>query len=142
MNWNKFALFAGGVLFGTAGIKILGSKDAKKVYTQTTAAVLRAKDSVMTTYTTVKENAEDILADAKEINEKRAEAEKKTEGIDPELLAKYRAIKQHCARPIAKLYGDQCGGCNMNIPQASLRAFKNGAKMIECENCGRMLIQL
>ena len=63
-------------------------------------------------------------------------------GIDPELLAKYRAIKQHCARPIAKLYGDQCGGCNMNIPQASLRAFKSGAKMIECANCGRMLIQL
>ena len=53
-----------------------------------------------------------------------------------------QAIKQHCARPIAKLYGDQCGGCNMNIPQASLRAFKSGAKMIECENCGRMLIQL
>ena len=76
----------------------------------------------------------------KGLEQKRAEAEKKTEGIDPELLAKYRAIKQHCARPIAKLYGDQCGGCNMNIPQASLRAFKNGAKMIECENCGRMLI--
>lgn len=78
----------------------------------------------------------------KGLEQKRAEAEKKTEGIDPELLAKYRAIKQHCARPIAKLYGDQCGGCNMNIPQASLRAFKSGAKMIECENCGRMLIQL
>ena len=78
----------------------------------------------------------------KGLEQKRAEAEKKTEGIDPELLVKYRAIKQHCARPIAKLYGDQCGGCNMNIPQASLRAFKNGAKMIECENCGRMLIQL
>ena len=75
MSWNKFALFAGGVLFGTAGIKILGSKDAKKVYTHTTAAILRAKDSVMTTYTTAKENAEDILADAKEINENRAAAE-------------------------------------------------------------------
>ena len=78
----------------------------------------------------------------KGLEQKRAEAEKKTEGIDPELLAEYRAIKQHCARPIAKLYGDQCGGCNMNIRQASLRAFKSGAKMIECENCGRMLIQL
>ena len=41
----------------------------------------------------------------KGLEQKRAEAEKKTEGIDPELLAKYRAIKQHCARPIAKLYG-------------------------------------
>ena len=65
---DKVAVFAGGVLFGTAGLKVLGSKDAKKVYTQGTAAVLRAKDCVMTTVTTVKENADDILADAKENN--------------------------------------------------------------------------
>ncbi|MDD3279101.1 MAG: DUF6110 family protein [Lachnospiraceae bacterium] len=70
--WEKVGLFAGGVLFGTAGVKILGSKDAKKAYTHTTAAVLRAKESVMTNVTKVKENADDILADAKAINEERA----------------------------------------------------------------------
>lgn len=74
--FGKLGLFAGGVLFGTAGIKILSSKDAKKVYTHTTAAVLRAKESVMTTVTKVRENADDILADAKAINEQRAAAEK------------------------------------------------------------------
>ena len=31
---KKLGLFAAGVLFGTAGIKLLGSKDAKKVYAQ------------------------------------------------------------------------------------------------------------
>ena len=71
---KKLGLFAAGLLFGTAGIKVLSSKDAKKVYTHTTAAVLRAKDSVMETVTTVRENAEDIYADAKAINEQRAEA--------------------------------------------------------------------
>jgi len=70
---KKLGLFAAGVLFGTAGIKVLSSKDAKKIYTHTTAAVLRAKDSVMETVTTVRENAEDIYADAKAINEQRAE---------------------------------------------------------------------
>ena len=70
---KKLGLFAAGVLFGTAGIKLLSSKDAKKVYTHTTAAVLRAKDSVMETVTTVRENAEDIYVDAKAINEQRAE---------------------------------------------------------------------
>ena len=70
---KKFGLFAAGVLFGTAGIKMLSSKDANKVYTHTTAAVLRAKDSVMETVTTVRENAEDIYADAKAINEQRVE---------------------------------------------------------------------
>lgn len=70
--WGKLGLFAGGVLFGTAGINILGSKDAKKAYTHTTAAALRAKECVMTTVTKVKENADDILADAKAINAQRA----------------------------------------------------------------------
>lgn len=69
---NKFAAFAGGLLFGTAGLKILSSRDAKKVYVHTTAAVLRAKDCVMATATAVKEGAEDIYADAKALNEKYA----------------------------------------------------------------------
>ena len=75
MKWDKLALFAGGALFGSAGVKLLTSKDAKKVYTHTTAAVLRVKECVMTTATCVKENAEDILVDAKQINENRAVAE-------------------------------------------------------------------
>ena len=40
---------------------------------KTVAAVLRAKDCVMTTVTSTKENCGDILADAKAINEQRAE---------------------------------------------------------------------
>lgn len=71
LKWKKIALFAGGVLFGTAGLKVLGSSDAKKVYTNCTAAALRAKDSVMAVTTKVQENAEDILAEAKEINQMR-----------------------------------------------------------------------
>lgn len=70
--WKKLGLFAGGVLFGTAGIRVLSSKDAKKCYTHATAAVLRAKENVMETVTTVRENCDDILAEAKEINEQRA----------------------------------------------------------------------
>lgn len=73
---KKTGIFAAGVLFGTAGIKVLSSKDAKKVYTNCTAAVLRAKEYVMKTATSVQENAEDIYAEAQQINEQRnAEAE-------------------------------------------------------------------
>lgn len=75
LDWKKIALFAGGTLFGSAGIKLLSSKDAKKVYTYATAAVLRMKDSVMETVTVVQENCGDILADAKDMNEARAAAE-------------------------------------------------------------------
>ena len=65
-------LFAAGILFGTAGIKILSSKDAKKVYTHCTAAVLRAKECVMNIVANAQENAEDIYAEAQQINEERA----------------------------------------------------------------------
>ena len=73
-DWKKAALFVGGALFGSAGIKILTSSDAKKAYTHSTAAVLRMKDCVMENVTRVQENCSDILADAKEINEARATA--------------------------------------------------------------------
>ena len=75
-DWKKTGIFAAGVASGTAGIKVLSSKDAKKFYTNCTAAALRAKECVMKTVSTVQENAEDILADAKDINEERvAQAE-------------------------------------------------------------------
>lgn len=73
--YKGIALFVGGTLFGSAGFKLLSSKDAKKVYTHTTAAALRVKESVMETVTCVQENAADILAAAKQINEDRAQAE-------------------------------------------------------------------
>lgn len=82
--YKGLGLFAGGTLFGSAGIKLLSSKDAKKVYTHTTAAVLRIKETVMETVTTVQENAADILASAKEINEQRAQAEDATEADSAE----------------------------------------------------------
>ncbi len=69
---GKIALFLGGTLFGSAGFKILGSKDAKKVYTHVTAAVPRGKDQIMHDVETVQESCSDILADAKAINEARA----------------------------------------------------------------------
>ena len=75
MIWKATGLFAAGVAFGTAGIKMLSSKDAKKAYTHSTAAVLRAKDCVMKTVSTIQENAGDIYADAKAINDERAAAE-------------------------------------------------------------------
>lgn len=72
---GKLALFIGGTLFGSAGLRILSSKDARKVYTHVTAAALRCKDEVMKHVELIQEGCSDILADAKDLNAKRAEAE-------------------------------------------------------------------
>ena len=94
INWKKPGLFAAGVLFGTAGIKLLSSKDAKKVYTECTAAVLRAKDCVMKTVTTVQENAGDIYADAQQINEDRKAAEEPFEDEAAESETEFKETEE------------------------------------------------
>ena len=73
--YSKLACFVGGALFGSFGVKLLASKDAKNVYVHATAAGLRMKDSVMETVTNVQENVADILASAKDLNEERAAKE-------------------------------------------------------------------
>ncbi len=72
---KKTGIFAAGVLFGTAGIRVLCGRDAKKVYTYCTAAVLRAKECIMDTVSCIQENAEDIYAEAVQMNEERTAGE-------------------------------------------------------------------
>ena len=73
MLTGKLAMFAFGTLFGSAGFKILASRDARKVYTHATAAALRCKKEVMRNVDEIQ--AACILADAKELNAQREAAE-------------------------------------------------------------------
>ena len=84
--WSIVGKIACGFVLVTAGVGILGSKDAKKCYTHITAAAYRCKDSVMETYTNIKENCQDISADAKEINEKRYKEEREKEIADAKAI--------------------------------------------------------
>jgi len=119
---KRFGLFAAGVLFGTAGLKVLGSKDARKFYPQTTAAALRAKDCVMATVTTVRECADDIYADAKAINEQRAEAEAE-------------AVVEDAAAEVARL---RCSGCRVGaVFFGSSGNYPNAEKIY-----GRQLVRI
>ena len=83
-GWQQPEHFAAGVLFGTAGIRLLTSKDAKKAYTHATAAVLRAKDCVLDEAAKLQENCSDIYAEAKEINEVREAEEIFEDGMEVE----------------------------------------------------------
>ena len=71
MDWKKIGLFAGGILMGSYGVRILSSRDAKCDNRHTAAAVLHMKESVMKDVTTSREKEEDIAAAAKDINEER-----------------------------------------------------------------------
>lgn len=90
INKKDTGVFAAGLLFGTAGVKLLSSKDAKKLYTNCTAAVLRAKECVLKTATTIQENAEDIYAEAQQINEDREAAEEVVEDAAEETVEDFK----------------------------------------------------
>lgn len=68
---------------------------------------------------------------------KTADAEKH---ISAELIEKYKRIKQHKPKPVARLNDDRCSGCNMNLPAVVLRSVRTGAPYVECENCGRIVL--
>ena len=75
-----------------------------------------------------------------QLEAQRAVAQKAAEGIDPKLMEEYNTIKKHITPPMARLMGNQCGGCNTAQPSALLNKIKSGTEVIECETCGRMII--
>ena len=75
------------------------------------------------------------------LDAQRAVAKEKAQGIDPKLMEHYASIRKHILPPMARLIGDQCSGCNTSQPSALLRKIKSGSEIVECETCGRMIIQ-
>ncbi len=81
----------------------------------------------------------EFKADTAKLQEMRAHTEQEAKKVDAGLLAKYRSIKQHCTPPMAKLVNGQCSGCFMSLPSATLLDIRNGDRIVECDNCGRIL---
>lgn len=94
-----------------------------------------------TQYTTLKAGYDDAFArQSAELDKLKAKRDKACEGIEAELLKRYEAAKQQCTPPMAKLNGDRCGGCNMSLPAAIQKRVRDASQVIECENCGRILL--
>ena len=77
--------------------------------------------------------------DTAKLQKMRARTDEEAKKLDPGLLNKYKSIKQHCTPPMAKLVNGQCSGCFMSLPSATLLEIRNGERIVECDNCGRIL---
>ena len=82
---------------------------------------------------------QEFKKDTEALNEMRARTEAEAQKLPPALLEKYRATKQHCTPPMAKLVNGQCSGCFMSLPSATLLSMKQSGEMVMCDNCGRIL---
>lgn len=75
-----------------------------------------------------------------ELETQRAKARELMDQVDPKLLEEYETIKKHISPPVARLAHGQCSGCNTSLPSAILSKIRGGT-LVECETCGRMIIQ-
>jgi predicted nucleic acid-binding Zn-ribbon protein len=66
-------------------------------------------------------------------------AEEAAKSVEPAVLEKYKASKRSHSMPVAKVLGNKCGGCNMELPAVLSRKLKEGTEIVECDNCGRIL---
>ena len=66
---KKSSLFLGGVAFGTLGLKILASKEAKKVILKLWLKAYKLKDRLDASVSVVKQHGDDVLQDAKYLYE-------------------------------------------------------------------------
>lgn len=81
----------------------------------------------------------EFKTDSAKLQKMRGEIENESHKVDLKLLERYRSIKQHCTPPMAKLVEGQCSGCFMSLPSATLLELKEGKRIVECDNCGRII---
>lgn len=85
----------------------------------------------------------DYDAEVKEINEELAKVKEQRdkigEGVSKPLMAKYKNIKASRSPVISLLVDNQCDGCFMSLASLVVQRVKDGKRIVECENCGRIL---
>ncbi|NLB41923.1 MAG: hypothetical protein GX815_06620 [Clostridiales bacterium] len=74
-----------------------------------------------------------------ELNKLKGQRDKMGSIISNELMNKYRNIKASRTPVMSPLVGNQCNGCNMSLASLMIQRVKDAKRIVECENCGRIL---
>lgn len=72
------------------------------------------------------------------IEELRKAQDKLEAQVRPAMLNRYRRLRSRVGRAIVPVVDGNCTGCFTNIP-SSFTSSVHAHKVINCENCGRML---
>lgn len=115
--------------------------------------VVQESGNIQTEYTSIMksarnykssmENYKNNYGEAKQemeaqIAAKKAELEALSKKVDKQLLNKYKQKRTDKAKVFVAEINGRCGGCRMEISVSKLAVLK-AEKMIECENCGRII---
>ena len=88
---------------------------------------------------------EDIVSETKQEEEKLRERAKKIESmIEPRLVTAFKRIRKNARNGLAvvSVQRDACGGCFNKIPAQRQLDIRSRKKIIVCEYCGRILVDL
>lgn len=101
-----------------------------------TANVPRAKRDYTELKAVYDKEAAAITAQTAPIRQKMQALEGK---LNPKMLQRYGSIKKTRINPLAPVRNSRCTGCNMELPSVALKQVVENGKVLECENCGRLL---
>lgn len=91
-------------------------------------------------YAEVKESYDEaVKAIMAEYNKVKAQRDQFAVQLDKGLLSKYKNIRTTRTPVISTILQDRCGGCNMSMASLVIQKVKDKKRVVECENCGRIL---
>jgi predicted nucleic acid-binding Zn-ribbon protein len=73
------------------------------------------------------------------IAELRAERDKLTSGVKPDVLKRYSNIRMRRGLAVVSVRNGTCQGCNMNIPPQLYNVLQRGASIETCPSCHRII---
>lgn len=84
-------------------------------------------------------HSEEIEKGSSEIARLKAALDDAAKKVDPDMIERYKKIKQRRPNPIARLNNDRCSGCNMQLPSSVIGGLKVNGNIVECDSCGRII---
>jgi predicted nucleic acid-binding Zn-ribbon protein len=117
--------------------KLNDAVDAKKKLLADKASDVQAlRDSLATDAEAAKARMAEIEA---KIAEQRAEREKLTTQVKPEVLKRYGSIRMRRGLAVVSVRNGTCQGCNMNIPPQLYIVIQRGQTIETCPSCHRII---
>jgi len=77
-----------------------------------------------------------IEASQDHLNKALSEVEKQ---VEPEILNRYKKLKQKYGRPVVPVINGVCCGCYIMMPTSQATNTKRNQSVTNCGNCGRFL---
>jgi predicted nucleic acid-binding Zn-ribbon protein len=75
----------------------------------------------------------------RDLADTEAERDATWERVPADWQAAYRRVRSRQADPVAEVVNGQCGACRVALTSSGMQAVRRAA-LVQCDNCGRMLV--